>query len=91
MIASFTGTRKGMTSKQRHALWIILHEVKERGPLSIRTHAFIHGGAAGADSEADIMAFEQGFERIVWPCSKRFEETLQAKYRGEHAVTWEVV
>jgi len=57
MIASFTGTKKGMTDKQKNIA---------RGLIS-RASEFHHGSCIGADQEAGDIALSLGLKVIIHP------------------------
>ena len=56
---SFTGTRNGMTNKQKESLLTLLQ--------SIEGDTFVHGGCVGADEQAHQMASDLGCKTHVWP------------------------
>lgn len=60
MRVGFTGTRKGMSPAQREQLALVLYW--------LAASEFHHGGAAGADTEADKVAMAQHYHRVVHPC-----------------------
>jgi len=57
----FTGTRRGMTTKQLEALTNIL-EVEE-------PDVFVHGDCVGADAQAHVVAKELGWHVEIYPCN----------------------
>lgn len=59
VIASFTGTRTGMTRPQRETLTRLL----ERDLVEV----LVHGDCIGADAEADEIARGLGIERRIYP------------------------
>lgn len=59
MVIGFTGTRQGMTDQQRRALKQILE--------GLVPDVLAHGGAVGADDQADLLASELGVPRVVYP------------------------
>ena len=66
MEISFTGSRKGMTKRQRTALTILLEEISNHEEAT----RFHHGGAIGADTEADHIARYGGLAMYVHPASE---------------------
>jgi hypothetical protein len=54
MKIGFTGTRKGMSDRQKEALKQLLYHIS----LVEDEHIFIHGGCHGADQEADNIVLE---------------------------------
>jgi hypothetical protein len=57
MIVGFTGTRRGMTTKQRRNLRALLEQATE----------FHHGDCVGADEEACVIAREMGIRTVSHP------------------------
>lgn len=66
MIVGFTGTRKGMTNSQKVDVARILMAWKETWTTD-KTWVFVHGGAAGADTEAHDIAIRCGYTVEVRP------------------------
>jgi len=58
----FTGTRTGLSSKQRHSLRVVLAHLKEDGAVW-----FHHGDCEGADEEAHEVAVALGFKIHIHP------------------------
>ena len=58
----FTGTRTGLSSKQRHSLRVVLAHLKEDGAVW-----FHHGDCEGADEEAHEVAVALGYRIHVHP------------------------
>lgn len=52
---SFTGSRKGMTNRQKDTLEFILKHLTYHHPSDLNFH---HGGAVGADEEAHDIALQ---------------------------------
>jgi len=61
----FTGTRQGMTARQKAELTLILSEV-EGGHSE---HQFIHGDCIGADARAHNIALALGYHIVIYPCT----------------------
>jgi len=64
MIIGFTGTRKGMTEKQKRRLRILL-EVSRSAAASL--NVFHHGDCIGADAEAHDIAVDMKYDVVVHP------------------------
>jgi hypothetical protein len=75
--AGFTGTRKGLTEKQRHDLW---HRL-QRGVIEVH-----HGDCLGADCELDQMSRAMNIRRTIHPPDV---DTLRAFCGGERATVLE--
>ena len=58
----FTGTRMGLSSKQRHSLRTVLAELKNDGALW-----FHHGDCVGADEESHQVAKALGYKTHAHP------------------------
>jgi hypothetical protein len=61
MIVGFTGTRKGMTDRQKKTLTVILEH--------LYTEDFHYGDCLGADEQAYSIAYDIGFVMISHPCN----------------------
>lgn len=57
----FTGTQRGMTIKQMHA--VVFH--LKNGPEILSAH---HGDCIGADAQFDVLCYALGIRRIAHPC-----------------------
>ncbi len=60
----FTGTRKGMTEKQRLQMEGLLREYQE----DIGVELAVHGDCVGADEDFDRLCRGLGIERGIRPC-----------------------
>lgn len=69
----FTGTRSGLSEKQREALRFFLKTLRASSTGRL---TFLHGGAIGADTEADAIAAELHFLRNVYPVTDRADAWL---------------
>ncbi len=58
-VLGFTGTREGMTDRQRSSVAALLR--------TLAPSAIVHGGCVGADDEVDEMAMTYGIPRLVRP------------------------
>jgi hypothetical protein len=65
MKVGFTGTRKGMTKKQRLSLQSTLEAFIKLDGATIEE--FHHGDCIGADAEADAIAYEYANNMIIHP------------------------
>jgi hypothetical protein len=80
MIASFTGTRKGMTPEQREAFRDLL---RTQG-----VETLVHGDCVGADEDADRIASTLGVARNIRPCNVR-DMRARCDLRGARPVEGE--
>ena len=62
MVIGFTGTRKGMTDKQKYVLAKLLSRLKSLG-----YDMFHHGDCVGSDEQAFQIATEKGFKTFSHP------------------------
>jgi hypothetical protein len=89
MKVGFTGTRKGMSTAQLNQLRCVLYSFKE-------IVEFHHGGAEGADRQADsFVSFGEHVPIVLHPCPGVVgEQTIgrsgRSTYNG-HDVTWREV
>ena len=69
MIIGFTGTRDGMTTRQRSAVEFIIKKLtSEENPY--RTELFAeHGDCVGADYEFNSVCLKQNIDTKVRPCN----------------------
>lgn len=67
MKVGFTGTRKGMSKAQTAQLMDMLRALERATPVGA-PREFHHGGADGADSEADQLAHFHGYVVHLHPC-----------------------
>jgi hypothetical protein len=87
MIVGFTGTRKGLSPAQQDQLGYILavlHNATRTRP------EFHHGGADGADTEADIAACLDGYDIHVHPCPGVVADEENGGFNS-HPVKWDEV
>ena len=63
MTVGFTGTRKGLSETQRAQLWTVVSVL-----LAGRVGDWHHGGAEGADREADALAHPHVRAVVIHPC-----------------------
>ncbi len=63
MIIGFTGTRNGMTERQKFLLVGFLRDALNTGGTVVLSHGACHG----ADDQADLIASELGIDRRAWP------------------------
>lgn len=63
MILGFTGTRKGLSNKQKDQLLVILSALKDR------VNELHHGGAHGADRQAMRLARQLRYDIHWHPCA----------------------
>lgn len=59
MILAITGSREGLTLKQRRALVVLIHV------WGVTT--LVHGDCIGVDAQADAIAAEHGIARFAFP------------------------
>lgn len=76
MILGFTGTRRGLSEKQRDQLCFVL------SALRTRVNEFHHGGAVGADQEAMTMARQLRYV-IHWHPSTLNDLTYDRDYADD--------
>jgi hypothetical protein len=69
MIVGFTGTRKGMTARQRREVWEVL----------LAAHEAHHGDCVGADADFHDLCQRQGTPVVLHPPTNR---TLRAFCEG---------
>lgn len=86
MKVGFTGTRKGMSTSQLNQLRCVLYGLKQ-------IVEFHHGGAEGADKQADaFVSFGDTIPIVLHPCpgvvgEKTLGRNRRATYNG-HDVEW---
>ena len=68
MRIGFTGTRRGMTQWQMQQLEKVLAWLTISAAMQGETRQFHHGGAVGADTQADGIAFAYCCGVTVHPC-----------------------
>jgi hypothetical protein len=99
MKIGFTGTRAGMNDRQRELVKAVLDSLAwaaTHGPLRLKERPeFYHGGADGADEEADAEACLLGYVITVHPCpGVTADEVTGTNGRGTfngHEVAWREV
>jgi hypothetical protein len=64
-IIGFTGSRMGMTQSQRKVFTITIRDRIHEGAIQ----KFVHGGAIGADENADLIVSQWGIPIVVRPAS----------------------
>lgn len=64
MILAFTGTRRGLTNAQRGRLAETLNDIQTMSEDGL---ILLHGGAPGADAEADFLAARLEITTEVYP------------------------
>ena len=62
MTVAFTGTRRGLTRRQRDSLQVLLELLLDEGHT-----LFVHGDCIGADTEAHRLANSLGFRIHIRP------------------------
>jgi hypothetical protein len=67
MRIGFTGTRKGMTDRQKASLRLLIVGIKNSSSHSpmLGGNLFIHGGCHGADTDADHIVFDSEYGPIL--------------------------
>lgn len=99
MIIGFTGTRNGMSRAQKEQLMFVLTYLV---PLSLDINEedqteFHHGGAEGADTEADGLANLRGFAIVIHPCpgvvtdAGGLGSNGNGRFKGHNVLRWEPV
>ena len=69
----FTGTRRGMTNKQMSMLKLLLRKIFND------SFQFVHGGARGADTQADEIAREIGYDIYIRPTEETYWNWMKKK------------
>ncbi len=68
----FTGTRKGLTEKQRRVLTSQLRYALQSKNMPL---SFLHGGCIGADEQAAMIAGNLGYDLIEFPSDLAYMRT----------------
>lgn len=77
MKIGFTGTRKGMVLEQKLALEILLSHFPKG-----EKEMFNHGGAEGADTEAEKVAMRNGWRAVEFmPQGRKAEDKLERNHQ----------